>query len=320
MPTPMPKWTKPLSMLAFLNLIRYKNLILILLVQWLIKFALFDSLGVSTALDGIHFSLLMLATVFIAAGGYIINDIYDVAIDKINKPESVIINRKISESTAHTMYLVFTFLGVVTGFYLSNQIGSPGFAALFIVIAALLYMYASFLKSILLVGTLIISILVALSLIIVGIFDLVPAIDYLNQPLQLQAFSILLKYSFFAFLLTFLREIVKDIEDINGDQNAGRKTLPILLGRKRAAIICFILGVFTIGILLTYMYSELYRLPWAMGYFLILVIGPLLYFCVKIINAETKNEFHKLSGVLKLVILFGLLSLILYPLGFTGQI
>jgi 4-hydroxybenzoate polyprenyltransferase len=308
----MPKWTKHLSMLAFLNLIRYKNLIIIIVVQWLIKYGLFDSLGVATTLDHLHFILLALATILIAAGGYIINDIYDVRIDKINKPEKVIINKKLSENTANTMYMVFTFLGVVTGFYLSNHIGTPGFAALFILSAALLYMYATFIKSILLVGTLVISVLVTLSLIIIGVFELVPAIDYLNQQIQLEAFSILLYYSFFAFILTFLRETVKDVEDINGDKNGGRQTLPILIGRKRTAIVCFVLAIASTIPILMYMYEFLYRAPWTMLYFLIAVIGPLLYFVVKVFAAETKIEFHHLSNVLKLVMVMGLLSLLFY--------
>jgi 4-hydroxybenzoate polyprenyltransferase len=299
-------------MIAFLNLVRYKNLIIVIIVQLLIKYGLFDSLGVATTLDLLHFFLLILATVFIAAGGYIINDIYDVSIDKINRPEKVIINKKISESTANTMYLLFTFFGVLTGFYLSNHIGSPGFAALFILSAALLYMYATFVKSILLVGNLVISVLVGLSLIIVGVFELVPAIDYLNQSLQLEAFSILLYYSFFAFLLTFLREIIKDIEDINGDKNGGRQTLPILLGRKRTSIVCFVLAIVSVILILIYMYEFLYRTPWVMLYFLIAVIGPLLYFVVKIFAAESKTEFHHLSGLLKIVMVFGLLSLLFY--------
>ncbi len=299
-------------MLAFLKLIRYKNLLIIILVQWLIKYGLFESLGVATTLDYLHFVLLVLATVFIAAGGYIINDIYDVDIDKINKPEKVIINKKISESTAYNLYLIFTFLGVLTGFYLSNHIGTPGFAALFILSAALLYMYATFIKSILLVATLVISILVTLSLIIIGVFELVPAIDYLNQAIQLEAFSILIYYSFFAFILTFIREIVKDIEDINGDKNGGRQTLPIVIGRKRTAIVCFVLAIASIALILMYMYEFLYRTPWVMLYFLIAVIGPLLYFVTKIFTAETKQEFQHLSVILKIVMVLGLLSLLFY--------
>lgn len=303
-------------MLAFLNLIRYKNLLIILLVQGLIKYSLLDSLIVATSLDNLHFILLMLATVFIAAGGYVINDIYDVNIDKINKPDKVIVNKKISESTANNLYLAFTFVGVVIGFYLSNHIGSPGFAALFIIVAALLYMYASYLKSILLVGNLVISILVAFSLLLVGIFELVPAIDYLNQAKQLEAFTMITYYAIFAFSLTFLREIVKDIEDINGDKNGGRQTLPIVLGRKRTTIVCFVLAISIAVLILIYMYAFLYRSPWVMLYFLIAVVGPLLYFITKILTAEKNTDFHHQSTILKITMIFGLLSLLFYKSNF----
>lgn len=301
-------------MLAFLNLIRFKNLLIILLVQGLIKYSLLDTINVSTTLDNLHFILLMLATVFIAAGGYVINDIYDVSIDKINKPEKVIINKKISESTANNLYLAFTFVGVVIGFYLSNHIGPPGFAALFIVVAALLYMYASYLKSILLIGNLVISIIVAFSLLLVGIFELVPSIDYLNQAKQLEAFTMIAHYALFAFLLTFLREIVKDIEDINGDKNGGRQTLPIALGRKRTTIVCFVLAISIAVLILVYMYANLYRTPWVMLYFLFAVVGPLLYFITKIIAAEKKTEFHHLSTVLKILMVLGMLSLFFFKI------
>lgn len=299
-------------MLAFFNLIRFKNLLIILLVQGLIKYSLLNSSIAATTLDTFHFILLMLATVFIAAGGYVINDIYDVNIDKINKPEKVIIHKKISESTANNLYLAFTFVGVVIGFYLSNHIGSPGFAALFIIVAALLYMYASYLKSILLIGNIVVSLIVAFSLIIVGIFDLIPAIDYLNQARQLEVFTIISFYALFAFLLTFLREIVKDIEDINGDKNGGRQTLPIVLGRKRTTIVCFVFAIAIAALILVYMYSNLYRATWVMLYFLITIIGPLLYFIVKIITAEKKTDFKHLSAILKTVMILGLLTLFFY--------
>ena len=316
MSTLMQKWIKHYSMPALFNLIRYKNLILIILVQVLLKYSLFESMEVSTALNHFHFILLVLATVFIAAGGYIINDIYDVSIDKINKPKQVIVTKRISENCANTLYLIFTFLGVATGFYISNHIGHPGFAALFIIIAALLYLYASFLKTILFVGTILISILVAMSLIIVGVFELVPEIKLENQPYQLAAFSVLFKYALFAFLLTFLREIIKDTEDVDGDKNAGRQTLPILAGRKRAVTTSIVLATGIVVLVLLYIYREFYRSPFTMLYFLILVIGPLLYFIIKAFTAEVKKDFHALSRVLKLVMVFGLLSLVLYFFGF----
>jgi len=303
--------------MQLLNLIRYKNLLFIILIQSLIKYVLFEAFKLETTLSDIHFSLLVLASLCIAAGGYIINDIFDVNIDAINKADKQIVSKHISEKMAYNYYLFFTATGVFIGFYLSNHIGFPGFSALFILLAALLYVYATYLKSIMLIGNIVISFLVATSILIVGLFELFPSISSQNIILYQEVFSILIKYAFFAFLLTLLREIIKDIEDINGDQNGGLTTLPIMIGRKRTAIIAFVLGIATLGVILIYMYASLYRQPIAMLYFLVLVIGPLLYFCIKLFSAEKKESFRKLSSLLKFIMLFGILSLLLYKFDFV---
>src|SRR5690606_18221143 len=131
------------------------------------------------------FTILVLATLCLAAAGYIINDVYDVEIDKVNRPDRVIVGKSISEKTANTLFIVFNVVGVLLGFYLSNMVGKNGFFALFVIISALLYIYASYLKQLLLVGNLVISLLVALSLIIVGLFDLLPAMTPENQETQI---------------------------------------------------------------------------------------------------------------------------------------
>lgn len=299
-----------------LNLIRFKNLLFLILIQVLIKYGLFEAYRLETTLTDFHFILLVIATVCIAAGGYIINDIFDIRIDSINKAQKVIINNHISEKAAYNYYLIFTASGVFLGFYLSNHIGVPGFAALFILIGALLYIYATFLKGILLLGNLVISLLVSSSILIVGLFELFPNISSQNILEYQEVFSILLKYALFAILLTLIREIVKDIEDVNGDQNGGLKTLPIIIGRKRAALFAFILAGITVMVILFYMYASLYRQTVAMAYFLIFIIGPLLYFCVQLFSAEKKESFRKLSALLKFIMLFGILSLLLYKFNF----
>ncbi len=302
-------------MIAFLNLIRVKNLLFIVLVQVLIKITLFDQLEYSTALSYFDFAILTFATVCIAAGGYIINDIYDVAIDRVNKPLKVIVGNKISQNTAHYIYLVVTSVGVLAGFYLSNLIERQFLAGLFIILAALLYLYASFIKKILLAGNLLVALLVAMSIIILGLFDLFPVINTENREVFTNAFTLILAYALFAFLLTLLREIVKDLEDINGDKNGERKTIPIVLGRKRTGILLFFMCVIIVFSVLFYMYQELYRFPYAMLYFLFLIIGPLLYFCIKILSTNTKTGYAKLASIPKLVMLFGILSLLLYHFG-----
>lgn len=296
----------------YINLIRYKNLLFIALVQIFIKYGLFQPFEADTILSTFGFILLVIATLCIAAAGNIINDIYDVEIDTINRPKKVLIGKKISEINANRLFIILNVLGVLIGFYLSNSIGKPGFAALFIVFSALLYLYASYLKGMILIGNLLISALVAISLIIVAIFDLLPAITAQNQISQSAIFKIVLHYSLFAFAINFIREIVKDLQDINGDKKAGMNTLAIALGRKRTITIVFVLGVLLVLGVVFYMYENIYNEQILLLYFLFAILAPLLYFCIKSWSAETQRQFAFLSILLKIIMFLGICSIPLF--------
>ncbi len=296
-----------------LKLLRFQNLLLIIGTQVLIKYALFETFGISTTLSSFEFFLLCFSTVCIAAAGNIINDVYDIETDRINKPQKQVVGKKISENAALTAYINLTTLGVGIGFYLSNLIGKPGFSALFIIISALLYIYATYLKNILVVGNLIVSALVAMVIIIMGLFELLPAITPQNKQTQSIIFSILLDYAFFAFMINWLREMVKDQQDITGDYNAGRNTLPIALGKSRANKIIFGVGLIPVAAIVHYMYSYLFTNLYAVLYALILLVGPLLYFLSTVLNSKTKAHYARLSLILKIIMVFGLLSIGLYP-------
>ncbi|QAA81513.1 prenyltransferase [Aequorivita sp. H23M31] len=300
--------------MKYLHLIRYQNLIFIALAQVFIRYGLFKPFGIDITLNGFGFSLLVIATLCIAAAGNIINDIYDIEIDKINKPKKVLIGRKVSERSANNLFIGLNVVGVAIGFYLANIIGKPAFAALFIVFSALLYLYASYLKGIILVGNILISVLVAMSLIIVGLFDLMPAITPTNQTTQSTIFSIVLDYALFAFFLNVIREIVKDLEDINGDKKGEMNTLPIALGRKRTTLIVFILGVLLVLGVVFYMYQYLYNQQILLLYFLCAIVAPLLYFCVLAWTAKTKKEYGFLSMVLKIIMFTGICSILLFQI------
>ena len=301
-------------MIDFLKLIRWKNLLLIALVQILIKYALLESFEVVRfTLNDFGFGLLVIATLCIAAAGNVINDIYDVETDLVNKPNSVIIGNSISEKTAYSIYIALTIIGVGLGFYLSNLIGRSGFSAIFVIISALLYIYATSLKQTTLIGNIVISFLVAMSLIIVGLFELLPVITEQNRETQLTFFKIIFDYSIFAFMINLLREMVKDIEDINGDYNAEMKTLPIIIGRERALKVVFVLSIIPLLAVIYYVITYLYKHYTAVGYFLIFIIAPLLYFTIKSFTAEVKQEINFLALLLKLIMFFGVMSLLLYP-------
>ncbi len=292
-----------------LNLIRWKNLVMIALVQVLIKYALFEPFNVDITLNWFGFLLLILATVCLAAAGNIINDIYDIETDTVNKPDKIIIGRHISEKTANTLFIVFNVIGVGIGFYLSHLVGRSGFFALFVIISALLYVYASYLKQTLLAGNIVISILVAMSLIIVPLFELLPAITSENQVTQVTYFKIVMNYAAFAFVINLLREIVKDIEDIDGDYKAGMNTLPIAIGRDRAGKIIFALSLLPLLGVIYYMMTYLYKYQLAIGYFLVLIIAPLIYISIKCFNAKTKKHYRHISMMIKLVMLTGMCSM-----------
>ena len=285
---------------------------MIALVQLLIKYALLQPFGVETALDGLGISLLVLATICIAAAGNIINDIHDVETDTINKPDKVIIGKTISEKTAYNFFIAFNLIGVAIGFYLSHKIGRAPFFSIFVIISILLYVYASYLKDTLLIGNIVISILVALSLVIVGIFDLLPALTPENRPTQVLFFKVILDYALFAFAINFLREITKDIEDIVGDYKTQMNTLPIVIGRERAKNVQAVLNFIPLGALIFYVNLNFYKQPVVLGYFLLFVVGPLIYIVIKTFGAKQKSDFHHLSTMYKWTMLFGMLSLLLY--------
>ena len=285
---------------------------MISIAQLLIKYSLLDSFGIKTSLDTLGITLLILATICIAAAGNIINDIYDVETDFINKPEKLIIGKTISEKTAYNLFIAFNVIGVGIGFYVSNYVGKSAFFSLFVIISALLYVYASYLKQLFLIGNIVISILVALSILIVGIYELIPSITPENRQFQLTFFKIILDYALFGFLINLLREIAKDLEDIDGDYKASMNTLPIVFGRKRTTIVLFTLTFIPLFAIAYYVVNSLYKEPIAVGYFLLFIMGPLIYICIKSFQAESKKDYHHISNMLKLVMLFGMLSLMLY--------
>lgn len=305
-------------MTNFFNLIRWKNLLLIILTQVLLKYALLEpeafkvKYGITTTLNEFGFFLLVLATVCIAAAGYVINDIEDIVADKINKPNKIIVGNHISEKVATKLFLALNVIGVISGFLLSRSIDKPGFFVVFVLVSAILYMYSTYLKSIMVVGNIAVAIVVALSIYIIGIFDLIPAITRENQASQLFFLGLIKDYAIFAFMINLLREMVKDIEDIDGDYKMGIKSLPIVIGRERATKVLFLLSLIPVLIMVFYLTKNLYTQPIALVYVLLLIIAPLLFVTIKLFNAESKKDYKRISNVLKLVMLTGVLSLVLF--------
>lgn len=297
--------------MKFLKLIRYQNLLIIALVQAVFHFGfLKQQQDLIVALNTVEFILLILATVCIAAAGYIINNIIDQETDEIAKPEKVIVGKHISENRAYNYYIGFNIIGVLIGFYISNLIFKESFAGIFIVVAFVLYLYATQFKQSLLAGNFLVSFLVAFSILLVGLFDLYPVITPETRPFLNVLFQIIIDYAIFAFLLTFVREVVKDIEDYEGDLKTGMNTLPIVIGKQKTQKIVFALSFIPLAALLYYLNANFTNLEYVIYYTLVFVVAPMLYFIVKLWQAKTQKDFNHVSTVLKIVMITGILSII----------
>lgn len=300
----------------FLKLIRYQNLLLIAFMQLIFRYGFLKLQNIDLALADWQFGLLVLATVLIAASGYIINDILDQETDAINRPATTIIGTKISEDFAFNLYIAINIVALLIGYYLCNVINKPTFLAAFIIPVVLLYLYATSFKKIAIIGNLIVALVLGLSVIIIGFFDILPATDSNNKIEMMTLLFILLDYTIFAIIINFIREIVKDLEDIDGDYNQGMNTLPILIGKERTTKIVSVLAALATLILFWYINKNLMnsKLYLATVYCLLFVMSPVVFVAIKSWNAKSKKEFRLLSSVLKMIILFGILSALIIAL------
>ena len=300
--------------MKYLKLIRYKNLLLLAFMQLIFCFGFLKLEKINLSLANWQYILLVLSTVCIAAGGYIINNIMDQESDLENKPKDVVVGVSISETTAYNLYIGFTLVGVCIGYYLSNVIMRPSFLLVFILPSALLYIYATSLKQIMIIGNVVVASMLSSSIVIIGLFMIFPATYDGNVEKMSVVFSVLIDYAIIAFVINFIREMVKDLEDIGGDYKLEMKTLPIVFGENKTRKLVFILSFAPIFLILYYVFNYLFQLQYATVYILGFIVGPLLYFTIKIWSAQTKKEYHHLSNILKLIIFFGIISIMIIAL------
>jgi 4-hydroxybenzoate polyprenyltransferase len=269
---------------SFLRLTRFWNLSIIALSQYFTAYML---IGPGTLFDW-KLLVLTISTVAIAAGGYIINDYYDVKIDLVNKPERVVIGQGITRRYAILSHSLLSIFGILLGFFLSWRVAAINFASVF-----LLWWYSNDLKRHPFVGNFVVALLTG-----VGVM-MVDAIYKTGNVL-------IISYATFAFFMTLIREIIKDMEDLKGDDTFGCRTLPIVWGiRKTKFFLYGVLVVFAVTVLLLNYYFT--KLP--EYYFLFFLAPPLLLLLIRLIQADTKKDFAWLSTFCKFIMLLGILSL-----------
>jgi 4-hydroxybenzoate polyprenyltransferase len=303
--------------MKYLKLIRYQNLLLLAFMQLLFRYGFLKfQNNIVLSLSDWQYGLLVLATILIAAAGYIINDIFDQETDYDNKKENAIASQIISEKSAYNLYFALNIIGVCIGYYLANVIQKPSFAGVFIIISATLYMYATTLKQMIIIGNIIVALLLSFSVVIIGLFDLLPSTYIENQAEMGLLFSILIDYAIFTFIINFIRELIKDMEDIEGDKNNGMNTLPIALGNARTAKVASLLTSGALLLLLAYIYKNMVitKLYYSVVYAFVFIVAPLIFVAVKAWQAKEKAQFSFISKVLKWIIFFGILSILMINL------
>lgn len=277
---------------SFVRLIRLPNLVILVLTQSLV-YATLPAPGCFEFTFDDRFYLMITATALLTAGGYAINDYFDTKIDVINKPQKVVLGKYMSRRAAMILHIMMTGFGVLIGFYLSWRLGFFNMA-----VATLLLLYSSTLKHRLIIGNLVIASLMGVVVLMVWLFDRGLHLDYV------------LFYSGFALLTGWIREIVKDMEDMEGDQYFGSKTVPIIFGLPRAKRIVILLAVtlliLLVGFVIYAWKSQNYLLA---GYLVILIGSITLHFIQKMKQADRKADFSYLSQETKILILVGVLSM-----------
>ena len=312
--------------LAFLRLVRLPNLVMIAITQLLFYYSIIplyngDEVWIHSSFKPLHYLLLIISSLLIAAAGNIINDYFDRNIDEINKPEKKIIDKLIKRRWAIVMHIAFSVTAILIGFYIDSQ--TPVFWLGFsnTICVLLLFAYSISLKKKLLVGNVLISLLTAWVIFVCFLcyyrtLTCSGCEPTLEWPAILRRFiRISFLYAGFAFIISLIREVVKDMEDIEGDKKYGCKTIPIAWGIPASKVFVAVWLVVLIGMIcIIQVYVWQLGWHWSAAYSILLIIAPLVWILRKLYQAQVPKDYHQLSTVIKLVMLTGLSSMIFFKI------
>lgn len=310
-------------MIAFLKLIRIQNLLIIAFTQYVVRWCIvFPIIQVSSRyyqlqLTELQFFLLVLSTVMIAAAGYIINDYFDVKIDKVNKPERMVIDKGVKRRVAIGAHTVINVLAILIALYVAYSIGSTRLAVIHFVCAGGLWFYSTTFKRQFLIGNLVIALFTAFVPLIAVVYEMIPIYRAYLPVEENLSFMPVWKYtlavSFFAFITTLLREIIKDIEDVDGDREFGCQTMPIVIGIRATKNVAMLIAFLTI-VCLVFIQVEFVKLDDTISlvYFIVALQLPFLFLIYKIRTAQDKAQFRFAGNFSKFIMLMGIIYLLFF--------
>lgn len=307
------------TILAFFRLIRWPNLLFIVVTQLLFYYCVYTPLLLyfPSKQNQFLFGFLSMASVFIAAAGYIINDYFDIQIDIINKPDKIVINKFIKRRWAIIWHFIFSALGVAISFYVSLKTGVWLISVINFMCVLMLWFYSTTFKRKLLSGNLIIASLTAWVILVVYFFagaDIFSLAGWAKNSVDFNVrrlFKFTLLFASFAFIMTLIREVIKDLEDMEGDRKYNCTTMPIAWGIPAAKVFTAVWIVVCVAALaIVQLYAWQSGWWFAALYILFLLVLPLLYMLRKLYKAAIPSHYKELSSIVKIVILFGILSML----------
>ncbi|MGM0496588.1 MAG: geranylgeranylglycerol-phosphate geranylgeranyltransferase [Bacteroidota bacterium] len=307
----------------YLQLVRYPNLIIVALTQYAIRWGVIDPMlsAASTnlpnadfqlQLGSFQFFLLVLSTICLTAAGYVINDYFDIRTDFLNRPGKVLVGTKIPRRQAMVIHIILSFVGVLLGFYISFHIGIPLLGFIFLFISGMLWFYSTTYKRQFLIGNILVALMTGLVPLMVILFELPELNKEYGEILisyntnLMYIFYWVLGFSVFAFLTNLTREIVKDMEDFEGDRIYGRNSIPVVLGIKNAKIVVNVLIITTLA-LLSYVYFSFLVDTITLIYFSLFLFLPFLFLSFKTMKAKNKPDYHLIGNGLKIIMLAGII-------------
>lgn len=309
-----------------INIIRPLNIIMLvfymMLFYWTVITPLHEFTGTEPTLAGWQYGLLVLSTILIAAGGYVINDYFDVPIDLYNKPDKMIVTRFISEEKAFNLYLTLTAIGILSALAVAFTLGRITLIFYQILPAVMLWIYAQSYKKTFLIGNILVSFLSGLVIMVPAMYEInlktlghkVENAFFINALLKIS-----IAYALFAFISTLIREIIKDIEDMEGDKRCDARTIPIKLGiNPTKGILAFLYLILLTGI--SFFLPQLYKanevIPFM--YIILLLIIPIIYMLFLLLKAVSKDDFGRLSFTLKVFMLSGMVTMIYFFINYAA--
>jgi 4-hydroxybenzoate polyprenyltransferase len=278
-------------LLAGLRLVRIPNLLILVLNALVVYLYLVQPAPDWHGLVHLKVWLLTIAVVFTAAAGYVINDYYDIKIDYVNKPKRVVVGRIIARRTAIILHTALNVLAVVLAMFVSWKVCVSVFLS-----SGLLWYYANSLKRKPLIGNLVVAFLAGFSVYIMGL-------------LREDESKLILLFTLFAFMISLIRELIKDLEDMKGDAAHGCKTLPILIGEpKTKAFILFLVAVLLVLVgLWFYPHSD------TLSVYCGVILFPLMIMLViGLVVAQNSHQYRRISSLCKWIMLAGILSIPLF--------